>query len=193
MTDFEITPDNLNDKAKNNEEIYKIWSRTKDVSRFLSIKYFAQGKKFIIDIGVTDNNSGKLTSSTFVFVDAVILLSYVRSINRGTAPNIYRASENSRDQLPCPEAIVVFGGGKIEGKPIARVFKTHYWQTGGSYDPTAFAWKCAHFTAKESGSGAFIQADGTPISNDSIKVTRRQIAEMEVLLEAAVMKDLLND
>ncbi len=192
MTDFEITPDNLNDKTKNNEEIYKIWSRTKEVSRFLSVKYFAQGKKFIIDIGVTDNGSGKLKSSTFVFVDAVILLSYIRAINRGTAPNIYRASDNPKDQLPCPESIIVFGGGIVEGKPIARVFKTHYWQSGGSYDPTAFAWKCAHFTAKQSSSGAFIQADSTPISNDSIKMTRKQIAEMEILLEAALMKDLVS-
>lgn len=191
MTDFEIAPDHVTDKTKNNEEIYKIWSRTKEVSRFLSIKYFAQGKKFLVDIGVTDNNSGKLKTSTHAFVDAVVLLAYVRAINRGTAPNIYRASDNSRDQLPCPESIVVFGGGNIDGKPVARVFKTHYWQSGGNYDPSAFAWKVAHFDAKESSTGAFIQSGGTPISTDSIKITRKQVAEMEILLESALMKDLM--
>lgn len=193
MEDFEIQPDNLNhDKHKINVEIYKIWSRTKDVSRFLSIKYFPQGRKFIIDIGVTDNNSNGLKSSTYVFVDAVTFLAYINAINSGNGKVVYPYSDNPKFNSPTPESLALFGGGKKDGKPIARVFKSLYWKSGDTWDDGAFAWRCDHFDAKESSTGAFIQSSSQPISSDSIKVTRRQIGEIGIVLNAALIKDLLS-
>lgn len=187
-TEFQL--DTL-DKTNTNEEVYKIWSKAKDISRFLSIKYFKTGKKFVIDIGMTDG-SNSLKSSTSVYVDAVTLLAYVNSIVNGTAKEVYQGSSDHKKHLQTDESLATFGGGKIDGNPIARIFKAHYWKSGENYDTSAFAWKCAHFPAKESATGAFIQSDSKPISSDSIKVTRRNIHEMSIILNATLMKDLLS-
>ena len=186
MTDIsneEFHTDHINASVTDNPEIYKLWTRSKDISRFLSIKYFQTAKKFIIDIGTADG-SNKLTGSTAVYVDAITLIAYLRALNTGTGALIYPKTKDT----PTDESIAIYGGGFVDNKPIARVFKSHLWPTGNNnYDNGAFVFKCGHFDAKETSTGAFVQSSSTPISASSIKVTRKNIAEMELLLSLRIM------
>jgi hypothetical protein len=180
--EFDIDHIGDNDKENNNEELFKLWTRSKDNSRFISVKYFDNAQKYIIDIGLckADNT---LISSTAVFVNSITLLAYLKSVTNLTAVTNYPAHKNPEMNLHTDESLAVFGGGKIDNKPIARIFKSHYWQNSdNSYDTSAFVWKCAHFDAKESATGAFIKAGGSPISSNSIKLSRRNLAELEVVL-----------
>ncbi len=61
---------------------------------------------------------------------------------------------NDRTGVPTAEGFVSYGGGIIDSKPISRIFKSHYWQSGETYDSSAFVWKCGHFAARKSDSGA---------------------------------------
>ena len=88
--------------------------------------------------------------------------------------------------IPTNEGFVSYGGGMIEGKPVSRIFKAHYWQAGESYDETSFVWKCGHFAARKSDSGAFIPDMKQMISMDSIKVSRQDVCSISYLVDLAL-------
>lgn len=172
------------------QDLYKKWFRSKTQSGFLAIKPWFQALKMKIDIGKT-SPEGKLISSTNVFVDAIDLGAYLRSIVLGSAEGLYPA--NDRMGVPTAEGFVSYGGATIDGKPVSRIFKSHYWQNGETVDPTAFVWKCGHFAARKSDSGAFIPDMKSPISVDSIKVTRQDISSISYLLDLAMISYVSNN
>lgn len=177
------------DKEHNNEELFKLWTRSKDNSRFISVKYFTDAQKYVIDVGLCKADNS-LISSTAVFVNSITLLAYLKSVTNLTAKINYPAHKNSEMNLHTDESLAVFGGGKIDNKPIARIFKSHYWQNkDNSYDSGSFVWKCAHFDAKESATGAFIKAGGSPLSSNSIKLSRRNLAELEIVLSYHMLQE----
>lgn len=173
-----------NKPATYTNDLYKKWFRSKTQNGFVSIKPWFEALKLKIDIGKTSPD-GKLLSSTNVFVDAVDFGAYLRAITLGTADTLF--PQNDRMGVPTPEGFVSYGGSTIEGKPVSRIFKAHYWQSGENVDPSAFAWKCGHFAARKSDTGAFIPDMKSPISVDLIKVTRQDIASISYLVDMAVI------
>jgi hypothetical protein len=172
------------------KDLYKKWFRSKTQSGFLSIKPWYQGLKFKIDIGKT-SSEGKLISSTMIFVDAIDFAAYLNSISNGTA--LVNFPSNDKSGVLTAEGFVSYGGGIIESKPISRIFKSHYWQNSDqSFDSNAFAWKCGHFAARKTDSGAFIPDMKTPLSVDSIKVTRTEILTISYMLNLSLVSHVTN-
>jgi len=199
LDDDSNSPEVLFSKQNNSDEtgssqydndLYKKWFRSKTQSGFLSIRPWFTGMKFKIDIGKTSPD-GKLLGHTNLYVDAVDFAAYLKSIVLGTASNIYPANE--RLGLPTPEAFASYGGAKIDGKPISRIFKAHHWSSGESFDSTSFVWKAGHFAARVSDTGAFIPDMKSPISVDSIKVTRQDIASISYIVDLALYSYVANN
>jgi hypothetical protein len=179
----------LNQK-KYDKELYKKWFRSKTQSGFISIKPWYEGLKFKIDIGRT-SNEGKLDSNTTVYVDVVDFAAYLKSVTNGTATINYPA--NPKMGLTHPESFVAYGGGIIDNKPISRIFKSQYWQSGDTIDTGSFVWKCGHFQARKSESGAFIPDMKSPLSVDSIKITRQDAVSISYLLDLSLISHVSNN
>lgn len=171
----------VQEDQKYDDDLYKKWFRSKTQSGFLAIRPWYDAMKFKIDIGKTSPD-GKLLSSTNVFVDAIDFAAYLRSVASGTGELNYPESSS----VPTKEGFVSYGGGVIDGKPISRIFKAHHWQTGENYDSSSFVWKCGHFVAKKSDSGAFIPDMKQMISADMIKVTRQDVCSIAYIVDVAI-------
>ena len=158
-------------------DLYKKWFKSPSASGFLSIKPLLNIGKFRIDIGATGADA-TLKSHTETFVDSILFATYVRCVVNGAARTVYSA--NPKMGIPTDEGVAFYGGGTgPDGKPISRIFKSHYWRKGDSdYDSSAFVFKCGHFKANKSSSGAFLPDMSSPLSTDSIKVTRVELAEI---------------
>jgi hypothetical protein len=176
-------------KKSYEKDLYKKWFRSKTQSGFLSIRPWFDGLKLRIDIGKT-SAEGKLISSTNVFVDIIDFGAYLKAITNGTAALAYPANEKMG--VPTAEGFVSYGGAKIDGKPISRIFKAHYWQNGDNYDSTSFVFKTGHFEARMADSGAFIPDMKNIISFDSIKVTRQDIHSISYIVDLAIMSHVSN-
>jgi hypothetical protein len=177
-------------KKTYDKDLYKKWFRSKTQSGFLSIRPWFQGLKLRVDIGKTSSD-GKLLSSTNVFLDIVDFGAYLKAITNGTAELAYPL--NDRLGVPTPEGFVSYGGAKVDGKPISRIFKAHHWQNADqSYDPNSFVFKSGHFNARMSDSGAFIPDMKNPLSVDSIKVTRQDIHSISYITDLAIISHVSN-
>lgn len=177
------------DNKEFHQELYKKWFRSKTQSGFLAIRPWHQALKMKIDIGKT-SPEGKLVSSTAVFVDSIDFSAYLKSITTENAVNNY--PKNDKMGIPTDEGFVSYGGAVIDGKPISRIFKAHYWQFAETYDATAFVWKCGHFAARKSDSGAFIPDMKSPLSVDQIKVTRQDICSISYLMNLSLISYVAN-
>jgi hypothetical protein len=171
-------------------DLYKKWFRSKTQSGFLSIRPWFTGMKFKIDIGKTSPD-GKLISHTHLYVDAIDFAAYLRAIVNGNASAIFPANE--RMGIPTSEGFASYGGSKVEGKAISRIFKAHHWTNGDTVDPNAFVWKAGHFAARVSDTGAFIPDMKSPMSVDSIKVTRQDICSISYILDLALNSYVANN
>jgi hypothetical protein len=178
------------DNKEFQQDLYKKWFRSKTQSGFLAIRPWNEALKMKIDIGKT-SPEGKLLSSTAVFVDSIDFAAYLRSIANGTA--VVNYPSNERMGVPTSEGFVSYGGTTLDGKPISRIFKAHYWQTGETVDSTAFVWKCGHFAARKSDSGAFIPDMKSPLSVDQIKVTRQDICSISYLMDLSMISHVTNN
>jgi len=179
------------DPKQYEQDLYKKWFRSKTQSGFLSIRPWYQGLKFKIDIGKTSPD-GKLVSSTMVFVDAIDFAAYLETIVNCTAKINFPINE--RGGIPTEEGFVSYGGGIVESKPISRIFKSHYWQNSDkTYDSNSFVWKSGHFVARKSESGAFIPDMSSPISVDSIKVSRQDLVSISYLLKLSLISHVANN
>lgn len=181
--------DKDNKNASYSQDLYKKWFRSKTQNGFLSVKPWFEALKLKIDIGKTSAD-GKLLSSTNVFVDAIDFAAYLRSIVNDNAVKNFPA--NDRAGIPTNEGFASYGGAMIEGKPVSRIFKAHYWQANDSYDENSFVFKCGHFQARKSDTGAFLPDMKSPISVDLIKVTRPEICSMSYLIDLAMTSHVTN-
>lgn len=178
------------DTKEYQSDLYKKWFRSKSQSGFLAIRPWYEALKFKIDIGKTSPD-GKLLSSTNVFVDAIDFGAYLKSIVSGTANNNYPA--NSKMGVPTSEGFVSYGGAVVDNKPVSRIFKAHHWQSNDEYDPNSFVWKCGHFAARKSDSGAFIPDMKQLISADMIKVTRQDVCSISYIVDMAISSYVANN
>lgn len=175
--------DNSQNISNYENDLYKKWFRSKTQSGFLALRPWYKALKLKVDIGKTSPD-GKLISSTNVFVDIVDFAAYLRSVATVTASVNY--PQNEKMGIPTNEGFVSYGGGMIDNKPVSRIFKAHYWQSGDAFDDTSFVWKCGHFAARKSDSGAFIPDMKQMISMDSIKVTRQDVCSISYLVDLAL-------
>jgi hypothetical protein len=171
------------------QDLYKKWFRSKTQSGFISIRPWFAGMKFKIDIGKTGPD-GKLISSTNVFVDAVDFAAWLRSVINGTAVKDFPANE--RTGAVTNESFVSYGGTEINSRPVSRILKIHYWQNNDTYDSSAFVFKAGHFDARKSETGAFLPNMKSPISVDSIKVTRQELHSISYLVDLALASHVAN-
>jgi hypothetical protein len=178
------------DTKEYQSDLYKKWFRSKSQSGFLAIRPWYEALKFKIDIGKTSPD-GKLLSSTNVFVDAIDFGAYLKSIVSGTAQNNYPS--NAKMGVPTPEGFVSYGGAVVDNKPVSRIFKAHHWQSNDEYDPNSFVWKCGHFAARKSDSGAFIPDMKQLISADMIKVTRQDVCSISYIVDMAISSYVANN
>jgi hypothetical protein len=192
LDDDSNTPEKLFSKDNKDYEndLYKKWFRSKTQSGFLSIRPWFQGMKFKIDIGKTSPD-GKLISHTHLYVDAIDFAAYLRAIVNGNAASIFPANE--RMGIPTPEGFASYGGAKVDGRAISRIFKAHHWMNGENVDPSAFVWKAGHFAARVSDTGAFIPDMKSPMSVDSIKVTRQDICSISYILDLSLNSYVANN
>lgn len=178
------------EKKEYDAPLYKKWFRSKTQSGFISIRPWFVGMKFNIDIGKTSAD-GKLESSTSCFVDAVDFAAYLKSIINGTGAINYPANE--RAGTTSPESFVSYGGAIINNQPVSRILKIQYWNSNDTVDTTAFVWKSGHFKARKSDSGAFIPDMKSPISVDSIKVSRQEMVGISYLLDLCLQSHVTNN
>lgn len=171
------------------QDLYKKWFRSKTQSGFISIRPWFAGMKFKIDIGKTGPD-GKLISSTNVFVDAVDFAAWLRSVINGTAVRDFPANE--RTGAVTNESFVSYGGTEINSRPVSRILKIHYWQNNDTYDSSSFVFKAGHFDARKSETGAFLPNMKSPISVDSIKVTRQDLHSISYLVDLALASHVAN-
>jgi len=187
--DSSNTEDSIVTERVYEQDLYKKWFRSKTQSGFISIRPWFAGMKFKIDIGKTGPD-GKLISSTNVFVDAVDFAAWLRSIINGTAVKDFPANE--RTGSVTNESFVSYGGTEINSRPVSRILKIHYWQNNETYDPSAFVFKAGHFDARKSETGAFLPNMKSPISVDSIKVTRQELHSISYLVDLALASHVAN-
>lgn len=179
----------IKDSKDYQNDLYKKWFRSKSQSGFLSIRPWFAGMKFKLDIGKTSPD-GKLLSHTNIYVDAVDFAAYLKAIVNGNGSILYPS--NDKLGLPTPEGFASYGGSNVEGKPVSRIFKAHHWPSGETFDPNSFIWKAGHFNARVSDTGAFIPDMKSPLSVDSIKVTRQDISSISYLLDLALSSYVAN-
>lgn len=170
------------------DDLYKKWTKSKGLGRFLTVRGWLESGKISVDIGETGD--GGLKKHTQVWANAVSLATYLDAVRLGRAAELYPAAGGGNT----PESFVYYGGGSQDGRPISRVLKISYWTAGKDSppDPTSFAWKTGHFAARKSDTGAFIPDMSKPLSINLIKMTRAEMAEMATILQLALVNHASN-
>lgn len=162
------------------DALYKKWHRT----GFLTVDTWLDKGKMSIDIGTISNHG--LESSTLVWVNAAELSTYLDAVYDGHAEVLYPTDE--KRGAPTPECFAYYGGSHKDGKDISRIIKIHHWPKGETYDTTSFIWKCGHFEARRSEQGAFIPNMSKGLSQNSIKMTRREMAELRTKVNLCLIQ-----
>jgi hypothetical protein len=164
--------------------LWKKWSVFGGKGRFLTIRPWSEAAKVAVDIGETGEGSSLLGHS-LVWANMLQLAAYLQAVSNGRAEAIYKM--NPKAGVPTNEGFSHYGGANIEGQPVSRILKVHHWQQEkDKYDPSAFVWKCGHFKARKSSTGAFIPDMRAPISIHSIKVSRQEMNELALALSLAL-------
>lgn len=167
------------------DDIFKKWFRTREKSGFLSLRGWLEAGKVSVDIGETGGKG--LQNNTMVWTNAIELAVYLRAVYDGKATSLFPAPRGSEGSA---ETFTYYGGATVDGKPVSRILKVEHWSTikDGKkiYDSNAFAWKCGHFGARKADSGAFIPDMTQSLSQNKIKVTRKEMAEIYYRLDMVI-------
>lgn len=181
--DFEVPlePDAPAEKQEfKDTTVWKKWSVSGSVGRFLSVRPWVEAAKVAIDIGETGGNGDggpALAGHTLVWANLAQLSAYLGAVSLGRGEVIYPADD--RQGIPTAEGFAHYGGGNVDGNAVSRILKVHHWGTKDKgYDNSAFVWKCGHFVARVSKTGAFIPDMRKCLSFHSIKVSRREMHEL---------------
>lgn len=172
MSDF-------NQKANNTQiqstQVYKKWAVVGGEGRFLSVHYWPQFNKVIIDIGTTTSNNA-LKENVKCYINASQFIAYLKADveNRLTHlyPNFFGEQGGGR---------VWFGGSG--SPPIARVFKISPWPN----DEHGRSFKCGWFEGEKQSTGAVKPIYNKKLKEESIKVTMAELAEMLENLQLVMM------
>lgn len=166
--------------------LWKKWSMAGGVGRFLSVSTWNYAAMVSVDIGET--KEGTLTGHTKVWANMLELTTFLEAVRDGRGTTLYP----TRSGLETPESFIHYGGGKTASGPVSRVLKVHHWKVKDVYDSSAFAWKCGHFEAKTTASGAFIPNMGKPLTVHSIKMSRIEMATLATVMHMAMVNHAAN-
>lgn len=169
--------------------LWKKWTVYQNVGRFLTIRPWLEAAKVSIDIGETEGG-GTLKGHTQSWANILELTTYLQAVKDGHADLLYPA--NPKTGANTKEGYAYFGGATIDGQPVSRVLKIHHWPVKDAYDSSAFIWKCGHFRANKSQTGAFIPNMKEPLSQHSIKVSRQEMAVLATALQMAMINHAAN-
>jgi hypothetical protein len=162
--------------------LWKKWSMSGGVGRFLTVRPWLAASKVAIDIGETGAEG--LKGHTLAWANTLSLTTYLEAVKNGRAKDLYPPEQG----MPL-EGYAYFGGAMMDNQPVSRILKIHYWPTGkDSFDDRAFIWKTGHFNARKSNTCAFIPMDmKSALSFHSIKVNRREMAELATAMNLAMI------
>lgn len=151
--------------------IYKKWHLT----GFISVDFWEDGGKAIIDIGETEKGSKAFKGHTSCYVDAVRFLVYLENmVNQGQL----RLFQDNKFE--------VFGGSrdKNTNKVVARVFKAEHPKNKetGADDMSRVVFKCGHFAGSETDQGAIKPDYKNVISVHFTYMKYTDIAELAAVL-----------
>jgi hypothetical protein len=168
--------------------LWKKWSVSGGVGRFLTVRPWIAAGKVAADIGETEGG-GPLKGHTLAWANTLQLTTFLTAVRDGRGTVLYKATAKEP-----AENYAYFGGAMIEGQPVSRILKIHHWPLkDGKFDDTAFIWKCGHFKADKSKTGAFIPKDmKNPISFHSIKVNRLEMAELATAMHMVMVNHAAN-
>lgn len=166
------------------DDLYKKWFRTKDRNGFIAVREWLDAGKISVDIG--EVREGGLKNHTMAWANAVELVVYLKAVVDGNASELYPAPKGGGS----PETFTYYGGATIDGKPVSRILKVEHWSTMKGdqkvFDASGFAWKCGHFAARKQDSGAFIPDMSKPLSQNKIKVSKKEMAEIFYRLDLTI-------
>lgn len=148
----------MSEAPQNNVTLHKIWRK----GRFASFNYWSGGNKIIVDIG-SFGNDGKLTENTQCFVDVLPFYTYLCAEHEDRLQTVFPKFDQ--------QGFAMFGG-KV---PVARVFKSHWWQAGQDYDYSSRVFKCGHFEGSSGANGAIVPNMSKPLSMSSIKMSMEEL------------------
>lgn len=176
--------------------IFKKWHKT----GFISISYWPEAQKAVVDIGKIDpNDDNALRSSTKCFLPAVKFLAYLRAETQGTVKYIFpKYGEEGWAEFSGSETERI-----VDGVPrtvtIARVFKSTFWTNASTkeQDTSARAFKCGHFHGTKTSQGAFTPQYDKAISADHVKLTLLDLSlifeQLQLAMTAESVAQLIAD
>lgn len=163
------------------EDLYKKWFKAGGTTGFLSLRPWWDAGKLSIDIGEVKEDG---VHHTNVWCSIINLGLYLKSVYDGTAPRLY--PKNDRGGVPTAEGFVYYGGAMTDNGPVSRILKVHHYPQGESFNENAFIWKTGIFKGRKSNTGAFIPDMSSPLSTNSIKVSRLEMAEIHYRTDLAL-------
>lgn len=161
-------------------DLWKKFFKFKDKGGFIALRPWLRAGKISVDIGETA--AGGLVGNTLVWAPALPFAVYLRAVANDTAQKLYPADGNDNPA----ETYMYYGGGKTADGPVSRILKVSYWPN--TTDGQAFQFKTGIFKARESATGAFLPDMKSPVSQNSIKVTRKEIAEISYVTDLALQQ-----
>lgn len=171
--------------------LYKEWFKTKTTAGFISIVpwfYDNNGKpvnKVVVDIGTVSPTSNTVESATKCYLDAISLATYLDLVVKHPQIAVEAYPMNKwRAGLNSPAGYIAYGGSGS----VARIFKIEYYGANKESigTPGVFQWKCGHFEGKTTSSGAIQPDFSKPLSQNMIRRTLVQMAEISYRLNLAL-------
>lgn len=162
-----------NQKETNSIELLKKWHR----SGFISFSLWNSADKVIIEIGSTDpDNNNALKQVTKCFLPAVQFLTYLHSEVNGIVTTIFPTFTDKG---------ISFFGGSVKPPVVSRVFNSSYYKdykNNNAVDTYHRTFRCAHYDGEVKDKGAVQPIYTKKISENTIKLSLLDLAEMYQLL-----------
>ncbi len=167
MTDYNDPTTDTNN-AKNDNSVYKKWHKT----GLINIGYWPDADKVTVEVGSLDDG-GRLKSATKCYLPLFKFLAYLRAEISRNVSHIYPSYGDKGEQF--------FGGGKgKDGALVSRVFTTEFWTKGDPASGRRF--KCGEYAGKSTDQGAILPDYKTIHSENQIKMTASDLAEVYEIL-----------
>lgn len=162
-------------------DLYKKWFKAGGKTGFLSLNPWWEAGKLKIDIGEVKESGVEHTN---VWCSIMGIGLYLKSVYDGTASRLYPKYEKAG--VPTSEGFVYYGGSSSSGEDLSRILKIHHYPTETAFDDRSFIWKTGIFGGRKSSTGAYMPIMNQPKSQNTIKVSRLEMAEIHYRMEVAI-------
>ena len=178
----EVNNERPADDKREPDEIFKKWFRTKNQTGFIGVRAAFDIGKVAIDIG---DSTTKPIKNTLVYTNVLPLATYLQAVASGTGDLLYPEKTWKNKTTPA-ETYMYYGGGTVDGKPVSRILGIRYWNWRNEPDRNAFEWKNGMFAARRGATGSYEPIMDQKLSENMIRVTRAEMAEMSMRLQVAL-------